>query len=68
MTEEANNRQFQEVSEMLQFNGFVIDLFTTESGSLGMTISTVEQGYPTNENARSVDVFVKRDTLEVTSI
>lgn len=68
MAEEANNRQFQEVSEMLQFNGFVIDLFTTESGSLGMTISTVEQGYPTNENARSVDVFVKRDTLEVTSI
>ena len=68
MAEEANNRQFQEVSEMLQFNGFVIDLFTTESGSLGMTISTVEQGYPTNENARSVDVFVKRDTLEVTAI
>lgn len=45
-------------SMVVTFNGFVIDFFKTESGSLGMT---VEVGEELDIDAQSVDIFVDKD-------
>lgn len=47
----------EESSMIVYFNGFIIDFFKTESGSLGMTVEVGEEITP---EAPSVDIFVDK--------
>jgi hypothetical protein len=42
---------------LLTINGFTIDIFKTESGSLGMTVT--EAGKMDDFNASSIDIFIE---------
>ena len=48
----------EESRMIVKFNGFIIDFFETETGSLGMTIEVGEEITP---EAPSVDIFVDKN-------
>lgn len=50
-----------EKSKLIEFEGFIVDLFISETGDLGITVEKKE-----NEDD-SVDIFVDKDNLTVVS-
>lgn len=53
----------KEVSQLIKLGDFVVDLFITDSGNLGLTVEKA----PAHEDNTCVDIFVNSDTLEVVS-
>lgn len=45
---------FIEKSQTIKFDGWVIDLFNTEKGSLGITVERL----PESRDSKSVDIYV----------
>jgi hypothetical protein len=54
---------FQERNVELHFEDWEVDLFTTESGNLGMTISKLAE----NDELACTDIFVDAKTLQIRS-